>query len=114
MVPSLDTREASESVAAMSADSASTVLGQMPDGQLGVINVYNNATKVFNLREGLPIEAITWGVGSIGKASISTIIKDLRQAFSGHGNLHSDWKLDPTSYTVTLADETSAAEPLKR
>lgn len=86
----------------LASDSASTVLGQNPEGQLGVVNVYNNATKVFNLRKGLPIGAITWGAGSIGKASISTIIKDLRQVFSGSSDLHKDWELKPDAYTVEL------------
>ena len=43
----------------LASDSASTVLGQTPSGELQVVNVYNNAIKVFNLRKGLPIGAIT-------------------------------------------------------
>jgi len=84
----------------LASDSASTVLGQTPDGKLGVLNVYNNANKVFNLRKGLPIGAITWGIGSIGHASISTIMKDLRQIFVGKSQNHQDWKLDKDNYTV--------------
>jgi hypothetical protein len=84
----------------LASDSASTVLGLVPSGQLQVINVYNNAIKVFNLRKGLPIGAITWGSGSIGQASISTIIKDLRQRFAGDDPEHPDWSLDPRTYTV--------------
>lgn len=84
----------------LASDSASTLLGQFPDGQLHVLNVYNNANKVFNLRKGFPIGAITWGAGSIGQASTSTIIKDLRQRFSGDDPQHEDWKLDEHDYTV--------------
>ena len=74
-----------------------------PDRQLGVVNVYNNANKVFNLRKGLPIGAITWGAGSIGQASTSTIIKDLRHALSGKDERRKDWalKTEPTpDYTL--------------
>jgi hypothetical protein len=67
---------------------------------LQVVNVYNNAIKVFNLRKGLPIGAITWGAGSIGQASISTILKDLRERFTGDDVDHKDWKLDEETYTV--------------
>lgn len=71
-----------------------------PQGQLGVFNVYNNADKVFNLQKGLPISAITWGSGSIGQASMSTIIKDLRQIFTNGDEKHPGWKLDKKAYTV--------------
>jgi len=84
----------------LASDSATTVLGHDQDGKLGVVNVYNNATKVFNLKKGLPIGAITWGAGSIGQASISTIIKDLRAAFTGRSQIHPEWKLDQSLYTV--------------
>lgn len=84
----------------LATDSASTLLGQNPQGQLQVINVYNNANKLFNLRKGFPIGAITWGAGSIGQASISAVVKDLRQRFTGSDPDHKDWKLDEHSYTV--------------
>ena len=77
------------------------MLGKTPDGQLQVFNVYNNADKVFNLQKGLPIGAITWGAGSIGQASTSTIMKDLRKIFTdGDEVKHLGWKLDEKSYTV--------------
>lgn len=84
----------------LASDSASTVLGQLPTGQLSVLNVYNNAIKVFNLKKGLPIGTITWGAGSIGQASVSTILKDLRQRFSGEDADNLDWQLDPSDYTI--------------
>jgi hypothetical protein len=93
----------------LASDSASTIIGKGPDGSLGVLTVYNNANKVFNLRKGFPIGAITWGAGSIGQASISTIMKDLRQAFGGKGRSHPDWELDGEGYTVELV-----AQRLKR
>jgi hypothetical protein len=57
----------------LAADSASTITR---GGQ--IINIYDNANKVFNLYKGLPVGAITWGSGNIGAVSISTIVKDFR------------------------------------
>jgi hypothetical protein len=86
----------------LAADSASTVIGATHEGQLQVFNVYNNAVKLFNLRKGLPIGAVTWGSGSIGQSSISTIIKDLRQMFTSGGGKHPEWELSPKEYTVEM------------
>lgn len=86
------------------------MLGATPDGQLQVFNVYNNADKVFNLQKGLPIGAVTWGAGSIGQASASTIMKDLRKIFTeGDEEKHPGWKLDKDTYTVE-----AVADRLKR
>jgi ATP-dependent protease HslVU (ClpYQ) peptidase subunit len=64
----------------LAADSAASIIsppvGKDPGG---VINVYQNAEKVFNLCKGKPIGSITWGSGSIGLASISTLMKDFRK-----------------------------------
>ncbi len=56
----------------LAADSASTIGGQ------SIVNVYNNANKVFNLFKGCPIGAITWGAGNVGRSSTSTLMKDFR------------------------------------
>jgi 20S proteasome alpha/beta subunit len=61
---------------------------------------YDNANKIFNLCKGLPIGAMTCGVGGVGSASISTLSKDLRRRFSGEDAEFIDWKLDTTTYTV--------------
>lgn len=82
----------------LAADSASTLIGQEPTGQTQVINVYNNANKIFNLRKGLPIGALTWGAGSIGTSSISTLVKDLRERFSEEEQ--TDWYIKKDSYTI--------------
>jgi len=90
----------------LAADSASTLVGRdETGGPSGVVNVYNHANKVFNLRKGLPIGAITWGSGSIGPASISTLAKDVRRRFSGKDPDHSDWHLDPDNYTIEQVAE---------
>jgi hypothetical protein len=74
---------------------------QAPGGQpTNVVNVYNHANKVFNLRKGLPIGAITWGSGSIGLSSISTLAKDLRRRFMGEEPDYESWHIDPENYTI--------------
>jgi hypothetical protein len=82
----------------LASDSATTVQNQTPQGQTYVENIYNNANKIFNLYKGLPISAMTWGLGNIGPASISTLAKDLRARLA---NGSKDWKLDPDNYAMT-------------
>jgi hypothetical protein len=86
----------------LAADSASTLMGNNPDGSPTglVVNVYNHANKVANLRKGLPIGCVTWGAGSIGTASISTLTKDLRLRFTQPDDEHTDWHIDPESYAI--------------
>jgi hypothetical protein len=85
----------------LAADSASTIIGYTEEGDpTNVVNVYNNANKIANLRKGLPIGVVTWGAGSIGPASISTLMKDLRRRFAGDDPEHEDWRLDPQAYTI--------------
>lgn len=59
----------------LASDSASTVVNDAGS----VLNIYNNANKIFNLKKGLPIGAIVWGLGNIGNASLETISKDFRK-----------------------------------
>lgn len=68
----------------LAADSAST-LGGIFGVQPGIaaqqpvaMNVYNNANKIANLYKGKPIGCVAHGSGSIGSASISTLLKDFR------------------------------------
>jgi len=80
----------------LASDSASTLIDQS-----GLVrNVYNNANKIFNLRKGLPVGAITWGSGSIGSAAISTLAKDLRRRFAGEDPQHDAWRINPTAYSI--------------
>jgi hypothetical protein len=85
----------------LAADSASTLISQGAQGEpSGVVNVYNNANKVFNLRKGLPVGAITWGSGSLGVSSISTLMKDLRLRFAGDDIEHLEWEIQPDEYSI--------------
>jgi len=64
----------------LATDSAASITAQSPDGQaLGIVNVYQNAEKLFHLCKTKPIGIITWGTGSISQYSISHIIKDYRK-----------------------------------
>jgi hypothetical protein len=85
----------------LAADSASTLTSSAPDGTPSVVNVYNNANKIFNLRKGLPVGLVTWGLGSISETSIETLVKDLRRRFSGQDPGHKDWHLDEQAYSIS-------------
>jgi|Deesub1362A_J573_1020465.scaffolds.fasta_scaffold00354_19 hypothetical protein len=76
----------------LASDSASTI-----HGETGVYNVYNYANKIFNLYKGLPVGAVTWGLGNIGRSSIYTLIKDLRNRLMGEDM---DWMIDRENYTI--------------
>lgn len=84
----------------LAADSASSLLVKPVQGPAAVVQVFNNANKIFNLRKGLPIGLITWGAGSIGKAAISTLAKDLRVRLSGPDPVHKDWHIDEQGYSL--------------
>lgn len=76
----------------LASDSASTIMSIH-----GITNVYDNTNKIFNLYKGLPIGAITWGLGNIGKASISTLCKDFRKRIADdQDNLF----IDSKNYTI--------------
>ena len=82
----------------LAADSATALVGEAGQPNVQVVgHVYNNANKVFNLVKGHPIGIITWGMGSIGPASIATLIKDLRRLLSSKDP---EWSVDPDNYTI--------------
>jgi hypothetical protein len=70
-----------------------------------VVKVYNSANKVFNLVKVWPIGAMTYGAGSIGTESISTLSKNLRDRLSPPkatmpGQASDSLMLDKSSYTI--------------
>lgn len=85
----------------LASDSATTLLMAGPDGNDAVGNTYNNANKVFNLHKGVPVGAMTWGLGNIGPASIATLAKDLRRRFQGQDGHHPHWAIDPENYAMS-------------
>jgi hypothetical protein len=86
--------------AVLASDSAMTLTDPAKTGPESVLNVYNNANKIFNLRKGLPIGAVVYGMGSIGSSSIGTLAKDLRKRFAGDDAKHKDWALNPNKFTM--------------
>ena len=64
----------------LATDGSSTIFGKNNDGVDEVHQTYFTADKLFNLKKGSPIGAITWGHGSINNESISTLAKDFRKA----------------------------------
>jgi hypothetical protein len=83
----------------LGADSASTIT----DSQGKYYNSYFNSEKLFNLRKGLPIGAVTFGLGGLKGRSVGSLTKDLRLRFSDPAQ--PQWYLDPQSYTLaTVAD----------
>jgi hypothetical protein len=86
----------------LATDSASTVMGATPGGPqaLGVVNVYDNANKAFNLLKGQPIGAVTWGAGGIGNASISSLVKDFRNLLKEGPEGLQTYRLDLKQYTI--------------
>jgi len=80
----------------MASDSATT----FSNNEGVVMKVYNNANKVFNLVKVWPLGAMTYGSGSIGAASISTLSKDLRILLDPMTSLDPDMSLDGEGYTV--------------
>lgn len=79
------------------ADSTSSLQTVLADGSPITINTYDHANKVFNVRKGLPIAAMTAGIGNFGPASISTITKDFRALLSQAGG---PYYIDPHNYTI--------------
>ena len=79
----------------LGADSASTLAGKD-----GVVNVYFNAEKLFNLVKGSPLGMAVYGLGGLDGRSVTALAKDLRDRLS---NPVAPEYLDPTSYTVAAA-----------
>ena len=84
----------------LASDSAMTLTDPSKTGPESVLNVYNNANKIFNFRKGFPIGGVVYGMGSIGASSIATLAKDLRRRFSGQDKAHKDWQLEEEKFTI--------------
>lgn len=85
----------------MASDSATT-FDTIPSQQ-----IYAHSNKIINLRKGFSIGAMVTGAGGIGSESIDTLLKDLRQRFSGQDAEHPDWELNRATFTVKeVADKT--------
>lgn len=84
------------------ADSTSSLQMTLPDGNAATVNTYDHANKLFNLKKGLPIAAMTAGIGNFGASSISTIAKDFRALL---GQEDGEYYLDPKNYSMKQVAE---------
>jgi hypothetical protein len=78
----------------LGADSASTFI----DDKGNWHNSYFNAEKLFNLVKGLPVGAVTSGLGSLDGRSINSLAKELRARLCDPGN--AAWCIDGSNYTI--------------
>ncbi|WEJ31976.1 hypothetical protein [Devosia sp. SD17-2] len=76
-------------------DSASSMLTKNEAGQDTVVRVYNHGDKIFNLFRGLPIVAMTCGLGNFGRQSISTVVKGIRAEM-----MQPESGVSPDNYTI--------------
>jgi hypothetical protein len=84
----------------LAADSASTLVVNAPQGSVMASNVYDNANKIFNLIKGKSLGCATFGSGSIGSASIGTLIKDFRVKLSVENPKENEFEFDIKNYTM--------------
>lgn len=83
----------------LATDSATSMRVPTPSGVL-LEQVYNNADKIFHLHRRLPLAAMTWGLGSVGPASISSLSKSFRLRLMGRDPNYMDGPLDLDNFTV--------------
>jgi hypothetical protein len=81
------------------ADRASTVMGETPEG-LSVINVYDNATKAFNLLKGLPNRGSHMGSWCNRDGFNLLVGERLPRTLEGGGG-PCGFKLNRHQYTIT-------------
>ncbi|BBZ62980.1 hypothetical protein [Mycolicibacterium monacense] len=91
----------------LATDSATTLSAALPTGHI-VSQVYNNADKIFHLHRQLPVAAMTWGLGVVGPASISSLSKSFRLRLMGRDPKYKADTLDLSDFSVEdVADRAS-------
>lgn len=78
-------------------DSATSMSSVDANGAVSIANVYSHGNKLFNLYKGLPICAMTCGMGNIGNSSIGTLAKDFRKLITSGPP---EYKIDSNNYTI--------------
>lgn len=74
----------------LAADSASIIKRRKDTGEFVIAHTYENASKICNLYKGLPLGVVSWGLGSIGLASISALMKNFRTLLCSDGKFEID------------------------
>jgi hypothetical protein len=62
--------------------------------------VYNNADKLFHLHRQLPVAGMTWGIGAVGPASISSLSKSFRVQLMGDDPNYAEDPIDINNFSV--------------
>jgi hypothetical protein len=83
----------------LATDSATTFKKTGPLPFQEIHQVYNNADKIFHLHRQLPIAGMTFGMGAVGPASISSLSKSFRTQLMGRDPNYS-YPLDINGFTV--------------
>lgn len=83
----------------LATDSATSMAVPLTNGYV-VEQVYNNADKIFHLHRSLPVAAMTWGLGAVGAASISSLSKSFRLRLMGRDPGYAEGALDIDDFTV--------------
>lgn len=73
---------------ALGADSATQITGRDAQGNVGVLKVYQNATKIFQFQTA-PVGILTYGIGNIGEKSIETLLREYSIAHQIEGGYFS-------------------------
>lgn len=88
----------------LAADSATTFL-QNSGTSPPPATIYENENKIVNLIRGLPVGVMTCGAGSVGNASISTLLKDFRLVLSKEKSASNEFGIDRENYTIESISE---------
>lgn len=91
----------------LATDSATTLSATLPTGHI-ISQVYNNADKIFHLHRQLPVAAMTWGLGVVGPASISSLSKSFRLRLMGRDPKYKADTLDLSDFSVQDVAERAA------
>ena len=72
---------------ALGCDSATQISGTDPQGNVGVLKVYENARKLFRF-QNLPVGILTYGIGNTGPKSIYTILREFNKEYTPEEKLY--------------------------
>lgn len=94
----------------LGADSSTQVFGTAPDGKQGILKVYQNAQKLFQFQK-LPVGILIYGLGNIGKKSISTLLREFSDAHKYVPNV--DYKIEEIATRLLDFFKNVYSEPFK-
>lgn len=81
----------------LAADSALTITRPGNDGNPYIVNVYNNATKIYSIFEELPVGMVTYGSNNIGTEPLQQLIQNFKKLINSNDNF---WKINFNNFTL--------------